>query len=489
MRASRFRRRLKIARRAGLVEPPLVVLGPFVLTSDHDLKNRTALASVATSAALTVAKLAAGVFSGSLALLSEAAHNAVDTGATVVTWLAIRESGKPADEDHHFGHEKFEALAALFETSVLLVLALAVVAEAIRRIATGHVQIDASVWVFAVLGISIAVDIVRWRTLSRVATATSSIGLAADAMHFMSDLVASCFVVAGLVATLAGWTWADAAASIAVAIFIAVAGINLARRTVATLLDTAPAGLGPRLKRAAEHVPGVTDVEDVRLRRLGGRVVGDMLIGVSRTLPIADVDRIKADVRAALESAEPAADIALTANPRTLDDETLLERVLLVAARRRLPVHHVTIQTLKGRIAVSFDLEVDGRMTQGEAHEIASALERSIRDEIGGEVEVESHIEPLETRELEGRDAPPALVAEIARRLEDSAAAAGTVFGVHKVRVRETAAGLVVNYHCRVDPTLSVCDVHDHVDALDHRVRSADSRIARLVGHAEPPRK
>lgn len=458
------------------------------VTDAHDLKHRAALSSVAASGILALVKLVAGLFSGSLALLSEAAHGAVDTGATLVTFFAVRESGKPADEDHHFGHEKVEALAALFEVFLLLGVALVVVAEAIRRLRAGHAEVELSFWVFGALALSIGVDLVRWRALKKIAEETRSEALAADAVHFSSDLGASLIVVAGLAAYAAGWKQADAFASFGVAGFIVFAAVRLARETVGTLLDKAPEGLAPRLKAVARGVPGVTDVEDIRLRSLGGRIVGDMVVGVARTLPSERVLAIQDDVRAAICDQEPGLDVAVSAVPRALDDETLLEKVLLVAAYRRLPIHHVTIQHVAGRTSISFDVELDGGMTHGRAHEIATSLENAIRAEIGEDVEVDSHIEPLTVAELEGHDEPPERVAAIARRLSEEAARDGVVYDIHNVRVRRSRDGLAVNYHCRIDPRRTVSAVHDHVDAMEHAVRVDDPEIFRLVGHAEPPR-
>lgn len=458
------------------------------MSGDHDLKHGAALGSVAASGMLALCKLVAGLVSGSLALLSEAAHGAVDTGATLVTFFAVRLSGKPADEDHHFGHGKVEALAAMFQTFLLFNVSLFVVIEAIRRLRSDHVEVELSAWVFGVLALSICVDLVRWRALRRIANETHSEALAADAVHFSSDLVASLIVVAGLVAYAAGWQRADAYASLGVAASIAFAAVQLARETVGTLLDKAPDGLSARLRGVARKVPGVIDVGDIRLRRIGGRVVGDMIVGVARTLPSERILAIQQDVRAAMNDEESGLDVSVSAVPRILDDETLLERVLLVAAHRRLPIHHVTIQRVAGQTSVSFDVELDGSMTHGRAHDIATALENAVRAEIGPDVEVDSHIEPLIADELEGHDEQPERVAAITRELMNSAERDGIVFDIHNVRARRCGNGLVVNYHCRIDPARTVSEVHDHVDAMEHAVRVSDPEIIRLVGHAEPPK-
>ncbi len=458
------------------------------MTDDNSLKSRAALASIAASALLTIGKLAAGLLSGSLALMSESGHALLDTGATILTYFAVRASAEPADDEHHYGHGKIEAVAALAETGLLIVLAIGVMVEALRRL-WGHQAepIDASWPVFAVLVVSIVVDLVRFRSLKKISEDTRSDALAADALHFSSDLVASICVLMGLVASSYGFRQGDTLAAVAVAIFIAIAGWRLGRKTIDTLVDRAPKGLAARLRDRVETIAGVVSVESLKLRPAGPTVMGEIAIGVPRTMPLERVSIIKDNVARALRVEAPDTDITVTANPVALDDESVLEQVLLIAARRRVPVHHVTVQEIRGVKSVSFDVELDGAMQHGRAHEIASGLEDAIRVELGAGVEVDSHIEPLEVRELMGRDVDAARISEFQQALGALAIEGGVLRDVHDVRARDTQQGLVINYHCRVDPALSVNAVHDAVDHLDHGMRDRFANIARVVGHAEPP--
>ena len=458
------------------------------MTDLKALKERAAITSFLASALLALAKLAAGLLSGSLALLSEAGHGLIDTGATLLTWLAIRESSKPADDGHHYGHAKMEPLAALVETGLLLALAAFVLIEAVQHLVWPGLPVEATPLAFAVLGVSVVVDAVRWRNLAAIARQTKSDALAADALHFSSDLVSSVFVIIGLLLARAGFPQGDALAALAVSLFIGIAGYRLARRTIDALVDAAPQGLSEQVRKIVGDVPGIAEIPAIRLRPSGGEVLGEVIVGVSRTLPLERVAQIKAEAEKRLALVLPEASLTITANPVALDDETVLERVLLVAARRRLAVHHVTVQDIDGVKAVSLDLELDGKLTHGAAHDIASALEMAIEAEIGGAFEVETHVEPMETLELAGVDAPAAVKIAVRDSLKAHAAAGNAISDPHSVRVRQTAAGLVVNYHCRISAALSVDEVHAHVDALDRAVRAEHPEILRIVGHAEPLR-
>ena len=448
-------------------------------------KQRAALLSVAASAGLTLLKIAAGVASGSLALISEGVHNALDIAASSLTYFAVRIGDAPADEEHPFGHAKVEAVAALAETAFLIALSIGVAALAVRRLGeTGVVAADA--FAFAAVLISIVVDIFRWRGLRRIAEATGSDAIAADALHYASDLVGSGLVLLGLLATRAGVPSADAVAAIGVALFIAVSGFRLGLRTVDALIDAAPQGLAEDVRRALGAVPGVVGVDYLRLRRIGGGAVGELGLFVSRTHSLEGVAAIRERAATALARRWPRLKLTIAANPRALDDETVLERVLLTAARRRLFVHHVTIQRVAERIALSLDLEVDGRMTLGLAHDVASQLEQAIKTEFDDEVEVDTHIEPMELREMPGQDADPGLTAAVAVCLTRHAQDLDLLREVHHVRLRAAGAGLYGVFHCRADKDAAIDAVHAEVDALERAARVEFPTISRIIGHAEP---
>jgi cation diffusion facilitator family transporter len=451
-------------------------------------KERVALFSILASASITLGKLVAGILSGSLALLSEAAHALVDTGATIITYFAVRTANKPADEEHHYGHGKFESLAALAETAILFVLATVVLIQGTKRLSEGGGDFEPTVLAFAVLIVSIIVDINRVYTLRKVAKETGSQALDADALHFASDLAGSVLVLLGLIAALFGFKYGDALAAIGVAVFIAIAGWRLGRRTIDTLLDTAPKGVAERISSLVADVPGVVEVNELRLRSSGAESFGEITVVVSRTLPLDRVKAIKEQIVQVVHSEFPRTKLAVITASRAFDSETILERIMLTAAKRRLPVHHVTVQDIGDQMSIGLDIEVDGRMSLSGAHNLASKFEAAIRDELGANTEVETHIEPLEVAHLAGQDAPPAVASEIAGQIKLFAAEIGTILDIHDVRVRETAAGLVVTYHCHAEPSLDVQTVHDHVDGVERKLRIERPEIIRVIGHAEPKR-
>ena len=453
---------------------------------DHNAKSRVAAISIFASTGMAVAKFVVGIAIGSLALISEALHSSVDVVATVITWLVVRVSDRPADHEHHYGHGKFESLSALGVIAMLYVLAGGILVESYSRLREGAPPPTISAIPFVVLLIDIAVNFWRARALHRTARDTKSQALAADALHFASDVLGSIAVMAGLALSGLGYAWGDAAAAIGVAVVIASLGLRLARSTVETLLDRAPEGASEKAIAAIRAVPGVVDVERLRLRMVGSTHFIDAIVQVPRTYPIDRVEEIKRKAQAAVSKVLDDADLTFTAVPVARNNESIRERIMVIARNSGLAIHHVTVHDLGGKLTVSIDLEVDGEMALNQAHDIAHELERNIRDEFGEDVEVDTHIEPLEPELPLGADAAPDRVDAVKTALSRFAAD-GAIHDIHSVRVRNTDAGEIVNFHCRAAPSMSVIKVHENVDAIERALRRAFPTVKRVISHAEPP--
>ena len=330
----------------------------------HKTSTKTSVAAISifASGSMAVAKLVVGIAIGSLALISEALHSAIDLVATIITWAVVRVSDQPADAEHHYGHGKFESLSALGITAMLYVLAGGILVEAYGRLREGTTPPTISAIPFIVLVIDIAINFWRARALHRAARETRSQALAADALHFASDVLGSFAVIAGLILAGLGFWWGDAAAAVGVAVIIGMLGLKMTRATVETLLDRAPEGIAEKAEAAIRAVPGVVDVERMRVRMVGPTYFIEATVKVPRTFPIDRVEEIKRKAQAAVGEALGDADLTFTAVPVARDNETVRDRVMVIARNSGLAVHHVTVHDLGAKLIVSLDLEVDGEM-------------------------------------------------------------------------------------------------------------------------------
>lgn len=293
-------------------------------------KHFVALSSVVAAVFLTSFKLIVGLMTGSLGILSEAAHSGLDLVAAFITFLAVRVSAKPADEQHHYGHGKVENLSALVETLLLLITCAWIIYEAIQRLFFKEVHVDASVWAFLIMITSIGIDISRSRALYRVARKYNSQALEADALHFSTDVWSSSVVILGLIGVKLGeWlprlgflAQADAVAALIVALIVIVVSFQLGKRSVAALLDTAPEGLAERIKRTTEAIPGVADCHQVRVRPSGPHLFIDIHAVMDGNLPLDDAHALTEAIEEAIQELAPDADVTVHPEPLPLQLES-----------------------------------------------------------------------------------------------------------------------------------------------------------------------
>lgn len=371
---------------------------------------------------------------------------------------------------------------------MLYILAGGIVVEAFSRLREGTTPSAVSALPFVVLVVDIAVNLWRARALHQTARDTKSQALEADALHFASDVFGSVAVIIGLALFALGFPWGDAAAALGVAVMISLLGLRLARSTIETLLDQAPKGAAETAEAAIRAVPGVIGIERLRVRMVGATHFIDATVKVPRTYPIDRIAIMKQKAQEAVAAALHDADLTFTAEPVARDSETVRDRIMVIARNRGLAIHHVTVHDLGDQLTISIDLEVDADMALVDAHGITLHLEQAIRDEFGADVEVDTHIEPLEPELPQGTNAAPEETARIQQALAEIAADGDAIHDVHNVRVRDTDAGKIVNFHCRACATMTVIEVHRHVDAIERALRRAFPNVKRVISHAEPER-
>jgi cation diffusion facilitator family transporter len=458
-------------------------------------KRAVALSSVLAGLFLTAMKLVVGLMTGSLGILSEAAHSGLDFVAAAVTWLAVRVSGRPADREHTYGHGKVENLSALFETGLLLVTCVWIIYEAVQRLFFKQVEVEASVWAFAIMVTSIVVDFSRSRALGRAAKKYDSQALEADALHFSTDIWSSAVVLLGLLGVLLsarpglGWLLkADALAALGVAAIVVWVSIQLGRKTIANLLDEVPPGLLDRIVQAV-RVPGVLDVVRVRVRRSGPEAFADVTLTVGRDTVLERAHEVATTAEAAVRGLLPGADVVVHVEPADAASEVSAEEipsvVRAVASRMGLAAHDINVEQVLGSSSLVLHLEVDDTLSVAAAHEQATALERALRETLPGVGHIVTHIEPIgvagSTRRAEPRDEVEVLevLHELAR--EDSLHC-----HPHNVTVRRTGGELAVSFHCALDADTAITTAHMITEQVEHALRVRLPHLGRVVIHVEP---
>ncbi|SYZ72649.1 putative cation efflux protein [Candidatus Zixiibacteriota bacterium] len=261
----------------------------------HDrAKQNTAALSVASNTTLVVGKLIVGLAIGSISVISEAIHSGIDLIAAIVAFFAVRESAKPPDREHPFGHGKAESLSGAFEGLLIFVAIVIILYEAAQKI-IGRGVVEKVDLGLVVMGISAAMNFVVSRRLLRVAKETDSLALEADALHLSTDVFTSLGVFAGLLLIkLTGWHILDPLIAIGVAVVIGHAAFGILRRSVRDLMDEKLSDDETDIivKILDEHRPHFVGFHDLRSRKSGNRREIDLHLVQCRFIDLENAHKI-----------------------------------------------------------------------------------------------------------------------------------------------------------------------------------------------------
>lgn len=454
-------------------------------------KRNAALASVAVALLMTGLKLAAGLLTGSLGILSDAAHSGLDLAGSALTFLSVRVAERPADWNHPYGHAKVENVSAFVETGLMAASALWISFEAVERIFIHPVGLRYSIWPFLVLVTSISLDFWRSRRLREVASRHGSEALEADALHFASDIWASVAVLVGLGAAWLGsvahipWLrYADPAAALVVSAMILVFGWRLAWRAVAALTDAISPELHSRVVEEVAQTTGVLEIDRARLRRSGSAYFADMTLSLPRQFTFERTEQLVGEATEAVQRILPGADVVIRSVPRPTMAESVFDKVRAVASRNNAQVHDVSIESFADGLHVEQHIEVRETMPLLEAHRFVHGLEQQIRRDVPQIKSVLTHIESEPgTIEAPVRVEQNRLIEE---RLREAAAEDPEIVDIHEVLVDRVGDRLHVTCHCTLPDAMGMRQVHESITALEHRFKLKCPEVDRLLIHPEP---
>jgi cation diffusion facilitator family transporter len=444
--------------------------------------QQVALGSLLVGAVICAGKLAVGLVTGSLGILSEAAHSGLDVAASAFALVAVRTARRPADAEHLYGHGRVENLAAYTEGLLLLATAVGIGAEAVHRLLARESQVNAADYAILLLLAAMAVEGVRAGVLRWAGRAAGSDALAADAQNRVADVLSSLGVVAGLVGVRLGYWWADSVAALLVAGLIAFAAARILLQAGDELMDRAPAGVEADLRRAIGGVRGVREVRSVRVRRSGGRLLGDARVSTRRTLSVEGAQDLTEQVQAAAARSLPDLDLVLVVEGQ-LEQANLVERVHATAARLGSfrDLHNVTVeQEDDGTLHLTLHAKLPSQMRLEEAERLSGRLEESLRKELPEASRVDIHLEPLEPDVVEGRDVT-ASRDELARRVREIADRQPDVVRTRDVELSSRRGRIIAHVVVEMAPAVSLEKAHLVEDEIERRILDAEPELEDVV--------
>jgi cation diffusion facilitator family transporter len=459
-------------------------------------KRMAAFLSVTAACVITALKIAVGLLTGSLGMLSDAAHSAIDLFGAGLTLFSVHLADKPADDDHPYGHAKVENLSGFVETFLMLASSVWITAEAILRIFVRPTAVRHSIWPFLVLLLSITVDFTRSRRLKAVAERYQSDALAANALHFASDIWSSVAVLVGLSASWLGestfgaqhhlqWLgFADPVAAIVVALLILYFGSQLAWRTIGALTDYVPRETRSRVLAELERVEDVLSIDQVRMRRAGGSYFADVTLSLSRQLTFQRTEELVNEATVAVQRVLPGADVVIHTVPRSTGAESIFDKVRAVASRNNVVLHDVSVQSMQGKLHVEQHIEVAETMPLLKAHAFVRSIEDEIRHELPQVASVLTHIESepatIEQTQSLAHDR------NIETHLRHAASKLPEIIDIHEVITSRIGDKLQISCHCTLPDDLPMQRVHEVITDLEDRFKVECPQVYRVLIHPEP---
>jgi cation diffusion facilitator family transporter len=455
-------------------------------TASARARQRTATVSVAAAVLLVAVKLATGLATGSLAFLAEAVHSGTDLVAALLTLFAVRVAVRPPDREHHYGHGKAEHLAALGESAFLVLVSLFIAYESIRRLVDGGTHdVDVTWWALTVLGVVIAIDASRAIVSFRTSRRYRSAALAANALHFSSDLAGSLAVLVGLLLVRAGHEWADSVAALFVGVLVVLAAIRLAKKSIDVLMDRAVADADDRIRAALAQAAEDVEVRRVRERQAGGRYFVDLVVGVPMDTGVTQAHTVADRIEEVVERALGGADVVVHVEPAEAEGG-IRERATAAAAS--IPevreVHNVRVMRLPEGFELSLHVKLPRDLSLDDAHGAVERLEQRIRAEVPDLHNVHTHIEPL--ARTDWARAPTRDDTATEREAIESAVKRYTGTAPLDVTFRDGEQGRVALVTVSLPGEQPLPSAHRNAGEIEEAVRERCPGLADVIVHTEP---
>lgn len=461
-------------------------------------KQTVALSSVLAAIFLTGMKIVIGIYTGSLGILSEAAHSALDLGAAVITFFAVKISDKPADINHNYGHGKVESFSALIETLLLLVTCIWIIREAIQKLFFGGtLEISGSGWGIAVMLVSIIVDISRSRALKRAAQKYGSQALEADALHFGTDVWSSSVVIVGLIFVSLGdylklpfLHYADPITALGVCGIVIYVSLALGKRTIDVLLDAAPAGMPENIARIAQSVEGIQEVESVRIRPSGPTFFIDLQVGISKNESHRVVHALVENIQQQVQKEYPNSDVTVSTypiSPLEKEDREVYHTVKTIVDRfpKCTNIHNIHVFEISGKKRLAIHLEVKENLSLQESHNLSHEIGNLVQLSFADVEEVSVNFEYVKQQNIVAEDitaASQTLISEIdtlINRVPEK-------LNCHDVRVYRQGEKLTLFLHCELSGNYGTETIEKISNGISQRIRKLVSNVDDVFIHVEP---
>lgn len=448
-------------------------------------KRKITLYSLLVSIFLVVIKITVAYYTNSIGVLSEALNNSLDIVTVVITFMAVRIATRPADKDHTYGHGKYENLSSFIEIIIISFLCFFIIYKSIQRIIFKDFVLNINPYVFAVLVISIIINIVRVYFIRKVAIKYNSFALKAEFLNYFGDIFSSIVVVGGLLLVETGFQIADPIASIIVSIIVLIFSLRLMINVVRNLMDYIPAETTEKVMNVLKDFPEIKSVEELKIHEVGNIKFINIKVSLEDIMYSSSVEGIKNNIKNKISESIPDAEIILETKYlfSKSDIEKYIKEIVLSQSYVK-DIHDISIYNVDSRTDVSIHVELGKYIKLDEAEKLTKIIEEKIKEKIKNIRSVYIHIEDVRSSESWN---------DITKKSEQFIADIKKEVSLyidpetcHNFTVFEREGQQNIAFHCRLQKNLDIKQAHSIITQLENDIKRKFENISEVVIHVEP---
>ena len=446
-------------------------------------KLRTLKLSAVAITSVVFVEVIMGLAVNSLAIVSDGLHALFDASTTLVLFLAVRESGKPPDEEHMYGHEKFESIGGFVGGLALAVVALLIIYEAVLKVLRGQSINSGLEYVgFVAIGYTFCIDSFRVGTLMRARhseSATMRVGF----YHAFADLGSTVIALLGFGLAALGFKYGDSISSMILGVLLTYLSVKLVWSSGLELTDTISKDVADKVEHEIIGTEGVRRLEALKIRKAGEKVFVRATVQVPDYLNLEEshelTSRIESNIRNVLGNCE----IALHTEPckPEMPTEKLVEK-LAMEVQGVEEVHEISTAHTNEKLYITLHANVDPKISVNTAHEIAQKIESKIEEKIPEVEDVAVHMEPFSPKRRRGSMVNEEEIRSIIQNVAENYSHAFRVRGIVTYVARRKR---YINIDCSFTKQISLEDAHRIASQVEEQLRENFDETTVTV-HMEP---
>lgn len=455
------------------------------INRDKLTKKNIALFSLIVSIFLIVAKIVIAYLTNSMGVYSEALNNGLDLVLVLITYIAIRASIKPADKDHTYGHGKYENFSAIVEITIISILCIFIIYKSSQRIIYKNFELNLGWYVYLVLAISIAINIVRVLLLGYAAKKYNSIAFRSNFLNYTGDIFSSAIVLIGLIFVKLGINLADPIASILVAIIVISFGLKLAVSTIRNLLDYIPREVTESVHNILGKFITINKINNIKIHEVGNIKFINLDLDLDRNLHLSQVEKIKEDIRNSILLKYPESEIIIETK-LSLSDKAISDKVeeIILNMPYVKDIHNIFIYNVDEFIDLSVHIELIENIKLADAEIITKSAENKIKDVIPELRRIYTHIE--DKKNEESYDDITNISEQLIKKVKNLISKYINPDTFHNFTVLERNKLFNLAFHCRLDSNLDIKKAHKIITVIEDEIKSSFKEINEIAIHVEP---